>query len=1403
MADNGIEFEIKGATTSAVLSIEKLQDSLSKLKTSISGGLGLASAAKELRKFADATSKINFDGFKAVGQAASGLAKLTKEVTDFNNVSAAIDQALSSIEKVAKIDLSNLTAQLDKLDTKKFVELSNGMVGMAVLSQNAQSLPSVVEFLERISNIDFSNLQEAGDALRYLAEATRNIGAIGAKPVKDIGTASRTTSLRMGDFGKKLSAAFKSAAADAKRLAGNFAEVGKRVISMPFKKMAKNVRYYTDRISKLGSSFKRVLFYRAVRTLIKQIGEAFKTGVNNMYTWSQGIGGTFAANMDRMATSMQYFKNSVGAAAAPLLNALAPALDVIIDRAVAALNVINQLFARLTGASYWTRATKQATSYGDAVAGAGGAAKEAMKYLAPFDELNVLPDNNSGGGGGGGGGADTGGMFEELVEFNEEIADFADKLKDAIKRADWEGVGELLGGKVNDIVDEIPWKELGEKFGVGVNAIISTKYWTLDTIHFETIGASLAEFLNGTIDKMLEVDPKTGLNAFDTWGRSITQKLTVALDTALGFLFGDGEKTGLDTEKVGTALHDFFVGVFDSATEWLKDNDFVEIGQTLKTKIENLFKGIETGDIANSFFTALGTSLKSSADFLNGYFGGEDGVITKIKNWFEENVKGKTWTEAANNILNAIGQGFSNISSWVDEHIITPLAQGLGAEREWASAKEMGENIWDNVKNGFNIAGATLNATFSDIMIDWSSDLTGEQIAEKIIAGLSILAGGVIGFAIGGPLGAVVGTLAGIGLSLIIDSIVFDHDGSLNGNELLATVIPVLAGIAGGLIGFSVGGVGGAVLGASIGIGLGLLIDGITFSAVSEEDRSSVLASIVAVLGAAVGGIIGFEIGGIGGALLGATIGLSATLVLESLAFEQAENGKKLWDGYYSPIDWFMSSVLGLPSDAEMSAAIKNKISSLFESINQFFFDLDDRISDWATNTKLATALNELPSKLENGWTLIKAWFSDNFVRGIQQFGIDAANGLVTKIQEGLNRVIDAINTFIENHPKIAEWLGIDHIDPIEFKLIPNLDPPVGTFYEQTKSEIEEKSKNSPTRLTINANMNNVDATLSSYNTPLQVQPPEWSNTTISFNARAELIGVDKDKLTETDKTITTTAQYELATTTYDFDKRFRTFSVYANYVSADARNLTTENKTIGTIAQYTSSDGSKLGSSWRQVDSVASYTSSDGGRLGDTWRTLWTIAQYTKSDGSQLSSNARLVTSTAYLTKVDKSSLGTVYINATANVTTWTNQVKAKGGVYSGGVWHDITAYASGGSPRGGQLFLAREAGPELVGTLRGHTAVMNNNQIVASVSAGVARAISSIQFHMTGFSSASNVPTFDQGEDIEEKMYRAVMRALSDSDFAFEDDINIDMDGESIYQGVVRRNKRNTSMTGVNAMA
>lgn len=67
-----------------------------------------------------------------------------------------------------------------------------------------------------------------------------------------------------------------------------------------------------------------------------------------------------------------------------------------------------------------------------------------------------------------------------------------------------------------------------------------------------------------------------------------------------------------------------------------------------------------------------------------------------------------------------------------------------------------------------------------------------------------------------------------------------------------------------------------------------------------------------------------------------------------------------------------------------------------------------------------------------------------------------------------------------------------------------------------------------------------------------------------------------------------------------------------------------------------------------------------------------------------------------------------------------------ATGGVFTpNGQKLDVRRFASGGLPPVGQMFIAREKGAELVGQIGNHTAVMNNDQIVASVASGVYDAV------------------------------------------------------------------------------
>ena len=195
-------------------------------------------------------------------------------------------------------------------------------------------------------------------------------------------------------------------------------------------KVIEPIKNFTNSINTFISSIKRIAFYRFVRTIIKDIGQAFSDGTKHLYQWSKLMDGEFAQSMDKIATSSLYAKNSLGAMVAPILNALAPAVEYLTNMFVSLLNAISQVLAVLTGASTWTRAIKYPTEYAKA---AGGAAKAAKNFgLAQIDQLTILNKQKSSGGSGFSS-DDYKNMFEK-VGVSEKLSNAFDKVKQMIQR---------------------------------------------------------------------------------------------------------------------------------------------------------------------------------------------------------------------------------------------------------------------------------------------------------------------------------------------------------------------------------------------------------------------------------------------------------------------------------------------------------------------------------------------------------------------------------------------------------------------------------------------------------------------------------------------------------------------------------------------------------------------------------------------------------------------------------------------------------------------------------------------------------------------------------------------------------------------------------------------------------
>lgn len=92
------------------------------------------------------------------------------------------------------------------------------------------------------------------------------------------------------------------------------------------------------------------------------------------------------------------------------------------------------------------------------------------------------------------------------------------------------------------------------------------------------------------------------------------------------------------------------------------------------------------------------------------------------------------------------------------------------------------------------------------------------------------------------------------------------------------------------------------------------------------------------------------------------------------------------------------------------------------------------------------------------------------------------------------------------------------------------------------------------------------------------------------------------------------------------------------------------------------------------------------------------------------------------------------------------------------------VGAYASGGFVTSGDLFMAREAGPEFVGSIGGRTAVANNDQIVEAVSDGVYRAMAPL---VSGLSKSDTRVYLDgreitAGQNRRNRMYGAALSGV-----------------------------------------
>ena len=556
----------------------------------------LIARLENLGNAATGTGNASKDLFKkmASGAGASGKALAKTEAQ-----AAKQAQTLARIKtEAAKADAYTAKAEAARAKSRAEVEASSAKVAVFEERREAIAKKALLErsmLEEKIAN--------ASDAAKQKAAYNEQLLAMKATHA-EMREVEKTTRERIKTEQMLENASRRSEAAKAKE-AQRAAEADRRAEEAARKRAEEEAKYnsipgykydpsdlqQTDRlldsISKKGSKassaisnlfgkIKSVIMYRMIRSAIRMVTDGFREGIQNAYQWSKAINGAFASSMDSLATSAQYLKNSLGALVAPLINALAPAIEIVVDKIVDFLNVINQLIARLTNQKEWIRAVRVPKEYAaawDDAAGSAGAAAKAARTILGIDELNPLNGANGsggGGGGGGGGGSDYSSMFTEETEFLEEFGD------------------EKLSGLLDSISRAVESAQ---------NLFAAAKPY------FE-------DFMNGAIKPFMDLDLAVLQHTFDT--------IADGLDTITSYLNGDisGFELFKDLgQSLGTWAYN--VSLFGSGVRKIFNYRFADGLQDLRELMARLGVGAAPPDLEDiSTSNKLEMSLNISGNVI-------------------------------------------------------------------------------------------------------------------------------------------------------------------------------------------------------------------------------------------------------------------------------------------------------------------------------------------------------------------------------------------------------------------------------------------------------------------------------------------------------------------------------------------------------------------------------------------------------------------------------------------------------------------------------------------------------------------------------------------------------------------------------------------------------------------
>lgn len=395
-------------------------------------------------------------------------------------------------------------------------------------------------------------------------------------------------------------------------------------------------------LQKVFSSFKRIAFYRAIRSAIRFVTDGFKEGLQNAYQFSKGVGGPLSSALDNLSSAGFKMKNQLGAVFGQLLVAVTPILLKLIDIVTAAANAVTQFFALLSGQSTYLKAKTYWKEWGDAASGAGSAAKEALKYLAPFDELNVLPSEKTSSSGGGASTPDYASMFEEV-----KIDSFKLNLSDIF------GSASEIFDSLSEKIQNIDWVQLGKDVYTSISdGITGGDFDGLASSFFTLFGTALGAatgFIEGFVEQAVQ-DIK---------------------DYFLKYIEDENQDGKFGGAEI---IHGLVKGMWDAVIhlpDWIQKN-------IIDPTVDGFLKGFGIEDKeskeAQIWGSAIGNGLINGFAATNpilGFILGIGKVIEAVKNLLGIHSPSKAFKGIGENIglglLNGVSEKWENLLKWFSE----------------------------------------------------------------------------------------------------------------------------------------------------------------------------------------------------------------------------------------------------------------------------------------------------------------------------------------------------------------------------------------------------------------------------------------------------------------------------------------------------------------------------------------------------------------------------------------------------------------------------------------------------------------------------------------------------------------------------------------------------------------